>query len=158
MSNDLQNIFIRVKTHSTLGGLMKNETLIEFVKEKYYEQKMSAEYELQLTKIIELEKKFTKDFSKNKWREYFNLYLSIGDCILLKLTKSLLKQLKLYQIIILISQKNNHKAHPKLCLYLNILLIYSNLFLYFLIFLLVFVSFYKVRQPSKFVELVLHQT
>ena len=58
---------------------MKNETLIEFTKEKYYEQKMSAEYELQLTKIIELEEKFTKDFSKNKWREYFNLDLAIGE-------------------------------------------------------------------------------
>ena len=57
---------------------MKNKTLIEFIKEKYYEQKMSAEYELQLTKIIELEKEFTKDFSKAKWREYFNLDLAIG--------------------------------------------------------------------------------
>ena len=67
MSNDLQNIFIRVKTHSTLGGLKKNEILIEFIKEKYYGQKMSAEHELQLTKIVELEKKFIKDFSKDKW-------------------------------------------------------------------------------------------
>ena len=58
---------------------MKNETLIEFIKEKYYEQKMSAEYELQLTKIVELENKFTKDFSKAKWREYFNLDLAIGE-------------------------------------------------------------------------------
>lgn len=58
---------------------MKNETLVEFIKEKYYEQKMSAEYELQLTKIIELENKFTKDFSKDKWREYFNLDLAIGE-------------------------------------------------------------------------------
>ena len=57
---------------------MKNETLVEFIKEKYYEQKMSAEYELQLTKIIELENKFTKDFSKDKWREYFNLDLAVG--------------------------------------------------------------------------------
>ena len=40
---------------------------------------MSAEYELQLTKIIELENKFTKDFSKDKWREYFNLDLAIGE-------------------------------------------------------------------------------
>ncbi len=54
---------------------MKNETLIEFIKEKYYEEKMSAEYQLQLTKIVELEDKFTKDFSKDKWREYFNLDL-----------------------------------------------------------------------------------
>ena len=58
---------------------MKNETLIEFIKEKYYEQKMSAEYELQLTKIVELEKKFSKDFSKDKWCEYFNLDLAIGE-------------------------------------------------------------------------------
>ena len=58
---------------------MKNETLIEFIKEKYSEQKMSAEYKLQLTKIVELENKFTKDFSKDKWREYFNLDLAIGE-------------------------------------------------------------------------------
>ena len=58
---------------------MKNETLIEVIKEKYCEQKMLAEYELQLTKIVELEKKFSKDFSKDKWREYFNLDLAIGE-------------------------------------------------------------------------------
>ncbi len=58
---------------------MKNETLIEFIKEKYYEEKMSAEYKLQLTKIVELEDKFTKDFSKDKWREYFNLDLEKGQ-------------------------------------------------------------------------------
>ena len=58
---------------------MKTEILIEFIKEKYYEQKMSAEHELQLTKIVELEKKFTKDFSKGKWREYFNLDLAVGE-------------------------------------------------------------------------------
>ena len=58
---------------------MKNETLVEFIKEKFYEQKMSAEYKLQLTKIVELENKFTKDFSKAKWREYFNLDLAIGE-------------------------------------------------------------------------------
>ena len=40
---------------------------------------MSAEYALQLTKIIELEKNFTKDFSKAKWRVYFNLDLAIGE-------------------------------------------------------------------------------
>ena len=67
---------------------MKNETLIEFIKEKYYEQKMSAEYELQLTKIIELEKRFIKDFSKDKWPEYFNLDLAIGELHPIKLTLS----------------------------------------------------------------------
>jgi len=58
---------------------MKNETFIEFIKEKYYKQKMSAEYKLQLTKIVKLEDKFTKNFSKNKWHEYFNLDLEKGQ-------------------------------------------------------------------------------
>ncbi len=40
---------------------------------------MSAEYKLQLTKIVELEDKFTKDFSKDKWREYFKLDLEKGQ-------------------------------------------------------------------------------
>ena len=39
---------------------------------------MSVEYKLQLTKIIELENKFTKDFLKDKWCKYFNLDLAIG--------------------------------------------------------------------------------
>ena len=58
---------------------MKNETLVEFIKEKYCEQKMSAEHELQLTKIVELEKKFTKNFSKDKWREFLNLDIAVGE-------------------------------------------------------------------------------
>lgn len=68
---------------------MKNETLIEFIKEKYYEQKMSAEYQLQLTKIVELEDKFTKDFSKNKWSEYFNLDLEKGQLHLIEIDQLL---------------------------------------------------------------------
>lgn len=58
---------------------MKNKTLFEFIKEKYFEEKMPAEYKLQLTKIVEIEDKFTKDFSKDKWREYFNLVLEKGQ-------------------------------------------------------------------------------
>lgn len=68
---------------------MKNATLIEFIKEKYYEQKMSAEYELQLTKIIELENKFTKDFLTDKWREYFNLDLEVGELHSIKIDQIL---------------------------------------------------------------------
>lgn len=41
---------------------MKNETLIEFIKEKYYEQKMSAEFKLQLTKIMDLKTNSPKIF------------------------------------------------------------------------------------------------
>ena len=43
---------------------MKNKTLVEFIKEKYYEQKMSAEYELQLTKIMDLKTNSPKIFQK----------------------------------------------------------------------------------------------
>lgn len=68
---------------------MKNETLVEFIKEKCYEQKMSAEYELQLTKIVELESKFTKDFSKDKWCEYFNLDLEKGQIYLIEIDQIL---------------------------------------------------------------------
>ncbi|MCI8555874.1 MAG: hypothetical protein HFI85_04850 [Clostridia bacterium] len=34
---------------------------------------MTAEMQLQLSKICELEDKFVKDFSKEKWKEYFDL-------------------------------------------------------------------------------------
>ncbi len=68
---------------------MKNETLIEFIKEKFYEQKMSTEYQLQLTKIVELEDKFTKDFSKDKWRKYFNLDLEKGQLHLIEIDQIL---------------------------------------------------------------------
>lgn len=68
---------------------MKNETLIEFIKEKYYEEKMSAEYKLQVNKISELEDKFTKDFSKDKWREYFNLDLEKGQLHLIEIDQIL---------------------------------------------------------------------
>ncbi|MDE6583023.1 MAG: hypothetical protein K2K31_00005 [Clostridia bacterium] len=36
-------------------------------------EKRSAEIQLLLNKICELEDAFTKDFSKEKWREYINL-------------------------------------------------------------------------------------
>lgn len=37
------------------------------------EQKITAEEQLQLNKICDLEDKFVKGFSKDKWKEYFNL-------------------------------------------------------------------------------------
>ena len=54
---------------------MDNKVLAEIIREKYYERKMSAEYKLQLNKVVEMEDKFLKDFSKDKWKEY--LYLDI---------------------------------------------------------------------------------
>lgn len=54
---------------------MKSTSIVEIIKERFAELKMSAEYLLQLGKIVELEYKFTKEFSKDKWKEYFNLDL-----------------------------------------------------------------------------------
>ena len=54
---------------------MDNKVLAEMIKEKYYEEKMTAEYNLQLNKVVEIEDKFLKNFSKDKWKEY--LYLDI---------------------------------------------------------------------------------
>ncbi|MBQ8886266.1 MAG: hypothetical protein IJY61_01015 [Candidatus Gastranaerophilales bacterium] len=54
---------------------MDNKILAEMIREKYYEEKMTAEYKLQLNKVVKLENKFLKNFSKDKWKEY--LYLDI---------------------------------------------------------------------------------
>ena len=54
---------------------MDNKILAEMIREKYYEEKMTTEYKLQLNKVVEMEDKFLKDFSKDRWKEY--LYLDI---------------------------------------------------------------------------------
>ena len=54
---------------------MDNKVLAEMIREKYYEEKMTAEYKLQLNKVVELEDRFLEVFSKDKWKEY--LYLDI---------------------------------------------------------------------------------
>lgn len=43
------------------------------------EQKITAEEQLQLNKICELEDAFVKGFSKKKWKEYFNLDIEKGQ-------------------------------------------------------------------------------
>ena len=40
---------------------------------------MSAEMQLQLNKICDLEDAFVKGFSKEKWKEYFNLDIEKGQ-------------------------------------------------------------------------------
>lgn len=42
-------------------------------------EKMSAEMQLQLNKICELEDAFVNGFSKDKWKEYFNLDIEKGQ-------------------------------------------------------------------------------
>ena len=58
---------------------MKNQAIVQIIKDRFYEQKMNAEYQLQLTKVVEFEDKFAKDFSKEKWKEYFDLDIEIGQ-------------------------------------------------------------------------------
>ena len=42
------------------------------------EQKITAEEQLQLNKICDMEDKFVKGFSKDKWKEYFDLDIEKG--------------------------------------------------------------------------------
>ena len=69
--------FERVKTHTNYlcEVFMDNKVLAEMIREKYYEEKMTAEYKLQLNKVVKMEDKFLKNFLKDKWKEY--LYLDI---------------------------------------------------------------------------------
>jgi len=47
--------------------------VLQLVRDTLENEKLSAEEQLQLNKICELEDKFVKGFSKDKWREYFDL-------------------------------------------------------------------------------------
>ena len=49
------------------------------IKEKYYKENMSAEYKLQLIKVVDVEDNFVKGFSKDKWKEYFYLEQEKGQ-------------------------------------------------------------------------------
>lgn len=49
------------------------EEIKELVREQLSSRKITAEEELQLIKICEKEDAFVKEFSKAKWREYFDL-------------------------------------------------------------------------------------
>ena len=54
---------------------MDNKVLAEMIREKFNEEKMSAEFKLQLNKVVEMEDKFLKNSSKDKQKGY--LYLDI---------------------------------------------------------------------------------
>ena len=53
--------------------------VLQLVRDTLENEKISAEEQLQLNKICELEDTFVKDFSKEKWREYFNLDIEKGQ-------------------------------------------------------------------------------
>ena len=57
-----------------------------FTKFEYEDtSEITAEEQLQLNKICELEDKFVKGFSKDKWREYFDLDVEKGQLVNLQI-------------------------------------------------------------------------
>ena len=59
--------------------------VLRLVKDTLENEKMSAEMQLQLNKICELADAFVKGFSKEKWREYFNLDIEKGQLVNLQI-------------------------------------------------------------------------
>ena len=53
--------------------------VLQLVRDILETEKMSAEMQLQLNKICELEDAFVKGFSKDKWKEHFNLDIEKGQ-------------------------------------------------------------------------------
>ena len=53
--------------------------VLQLVRDILESEKMSAEKKLQLNKICELEDAFVKGFSKDNWKEYFNLGIEKGQ-------------------------------------------------------------------------------
>lgn len=60
---------------------------LQLVRDTLENEKLSAEEQLQLTKIYELEDEFVKDFSKEKWRKYFNLDIEKGQLVNLQIDR-----------------------------------------------------------------------
>ena len=56
---------------------------------------MSAEMQLQLNKICELEDTFVKGFSKDKWKEYFDLDIEKGCLSNMHIDKAIIVTYKL---------------------------------------------------------------
>lgn len=52
--------------------------ILDMVHSILEEQKITTEEQLQLNKICDLEDKFVKGFSKDKWKEYFDLDIEKG--------------------------------------------------------------------------------
>ena len=53
--------------------------VLQLVRDTLENEKLGAEEQLQLNKICELEDAFVKGFSKEKWKEYFNLDIEKGQ-------------------------------------------------------------------------------
>ena len=57
----------------------KLNNVLQLVRDILENEKITTEEQLQLNKICELEDKFVKDFSKEKWKEYFDLDIEKGQ-------------------------------------------------------------------------------
>ena len=53
--------------------------VLRLVRDILEDERQTVEEELQINKICELEDKFVKDFSKEKWKEYFDLDIEKGQ-------------------------------------------------------------------------------
>lgn len=65
--------------------MKKLNHVLQLVRDTLESKKISAEEQLQLNKICELEDTFVKDFSKEKWREYFDLDIEKGQLVNLQI-------------------------------------------------------------------------
>ena len=63
----------------------KLKNVIRLVRDILQDQKVTAEEQLQLNIICELEDKFVKGFSKDKWHEYFDLDVEKGQLVNLQI-------------------------------------------------------------------------
>ena len=63
----------------------KLKHVLQLVRDTLENEKISAEEQLQLNQICELEDNFVKGFSKDKWREYFDLDVEKGQLVNLQI-------------------------------------------------------------------------
>ena len=64
--------------------------ILDMVHSTLEEQKITAEEQLQLNKICDLEDKFVKGFSKDKWKEYFELDIEKSCLIGMQIDKAII--------------------------------------------------------------------
>ena len=69
--------------------------ILDMVHSILEEQKTTAEEQLQLNKICDLEDKFVKGFSKDKWKEYFDLDIEKGCLSNMHIDKAIIVTYKL---------------------------------------------------------------
>lgn len=66
------------------------EEIKKLVYEQLEDRNITAEEEFQLIKICEKEDSFVKDFSKDKWREYFDLDIEKGQLTNLQIDQAIM--------------------------------------------------------------------